>query len=57
MYTQYQHLGSSSFLHEQEAIKHFDLIQQQQRGLSWEKIPFSHVAARVSDNHWIPTAR
>jgi len=54
MYIQYQHLGSLFFLHEQVAIIHLDLIQQ--RGLSWEKIPFSHVAARVSDYHWIPTA-
>jgi len=56
MCTQYQHLGRSSFLYEQEPIKHLDLIQQQ-CGLSWEKIPFSHIAARVSDDHWIPTAR
>jgi len=55
MYTQYQHLGSSSFLHKQEAIKHLDLIQQQ-CGWLWEKIPFSHIAARVLDDHWIPTA-
>jgi len=55
VYKQYQHLRASSFLHVQEAIKHLDLIQQQ-RGLSWEKIPFSHIAARVLDDHWIPAA-
>jgi hypothetical protein len=54
MYTQYQHLGHSS-LHEQEAIKHLDLIQQQHDYL-WEKISFCHIDARVLDRHWIPTA-